>query len=116
MTDLIGLIGTSVTIAKGLLEIDKQYNDSVFKRQFSELNYQLALAYEEGAKMVTEFRALKTEIEEQENNPLSYNGIAYRDRNNFLYCPACYDNSKKRIHLKKRGVYLTCPICGNDYE
>jgi hypothetical protein len=56
---------------------------------------------------------------EEHNNPLHFTGAIYRDTKNFTYCPACYDNQKKRIHLKKNAGLegsFSCPICDNEFE
>jgi 2-oxo-4-hydroxy-4-carboxy--5-ureidoimidazoline (OHCU) decarboxylase len=117
MTDLIGLIGTTITLTKGLLEIDSEYNKAEYIKKISDLTIQLAQAQTEAAQMMTELRNLKAEEEERENHPLTYTGEVYRDRENVPYCPACYDNLKKRIHLKKFDTNrLQCPVCEVRYS
>ena len=121
MTDLIGLIGTGITIAKGLDEICKEYDNSVLVRQITALNIQLAQAHNEAAKTMRKLRRLNAEVSERKNNPLTYTGTIYRGKDGFPYCPACYDNRRKRIHLKINKFpvldgHLICPVCMNDFE
>ena len=121
MTDIVGYIGASLTIAKGLLEICKEYNNVILIKQISDLTLQLAQAQTEAAELINENRNLKEEAERQETNPLTFKKPVYYDRNQLSYCPACYDNLKKRIHLKTEtieggGTSFTCPICKTNFE
>ena len=122
MTDLLGHIGNTVTIAKGLYEICKEYENAKLIKQISDLTLEIAQVQNEVAEMMAELRSLKAEKEEQETNPINYDGIVYRDKDNQIYCPACYDNQRKRIHLKPpywtvSKTYLSiCPICDNKFD
>jgi len=119
MNDLIGILGSSITIAKGMYEISKEYNNTAYIKQNSELTLKLAQAQNEAAQITMELQALKNETEEQKNNPLHYNGTTYRDTKDMPYCPACYDDKNKRIHLKRdpelKSSFI-CPICQNEFE
>jgi len=119
MTDLIGLIGSGITMTKGIFEVAREYNNANLIKQISDLTIQLAQAQTEAAEMMTELRNLKAELEERDNNPLEYSSTIYFDSNGELFCPACYDDRKKRIHLKvieqTGGVYYRCPICHNNF-
>ena len=119
MTDLLGHIGASVTIVKGLLEISRDFNNAVVVKHVADLNYQLAQAQIKAAEQDIEIRELKTELNERKNNPLHYSGTVYLDNDNHTYCPACYDDKGKRIHLKathNRNVPFTCPVCNVYFE
>jgi len=117
LTGLIGAVNSTVTLAKGLYEISKEYDNSVLIRQISELNLQLAQVQNEAAKMMEELRDLKAEADEQEKNPLTYNSAVYIGKDNFPYCPACYDNQRKRIHVHKLPNHSSffCPVCRNSF-
>jgi hypothetical protein len=122
MSDLIALIGSSLTAAKGLFELALTANNAAMIKQVSDLTLQLAQTQNEVAQMLTELRLLKAEQEEQEKNPLRYDGLVYRDTGDYPYCPACYDSHRKRIHLSsfphlvdgKTG--FECPICHAWFE
>ena len=122
MTELVGAIGASITMAKGLYEICKEYDNSILLRQLSDLNLQLAQTQTEAAQMMDELRNLRADAEEQANNPLEYTGIVYQGKDGFPYCPACYDDRRKRIHLKDDSnpdtgytLYI-CPVCKEKFE
>jgi len=118
MTDLIGHIGTGITIAKNLAELSRQFDNAVLIRQISDLNLQLAQIQNEAAKMITELRALKEDAEEREKNPLRYTGAIYRDSDDLPFCPGCYDNLRKRIHLSPAFLpnSFNCPVCKSNFE
>jgi hypothetical protein len=116
------LIGLTVSTAKSLFELAHTMNNAVLIKQVSDLTLQLAQTQNEAARMMTENRLLKAEQEEQEKNPLRYDGLVYRDTGDDPYCPACYDDRRKRIHLAsfphladgKAG--FECPICHEWFE
>jgi hypothetical protein len=112
MQDLIGLIGATITLAKGIQEISQNINNAALFKQISDLYFQLAQVQTEAAEMTAEIRNLKADIEERDNNPLRYSGFVYLDNKGDSFCPACYDDRKKRIHLKilRQGDYR-CPVC-----
>ena len=113
MTDLIGLIGTTVTLAKSLQEISQEYKNSVLVKQISDLNFQLSQVQNEASQLMNELRSLKAEIDEQDKNPLAYDGTVYKDNTNHALCPACYDDRRKRIHLiwHNHNRHYRCPVC-----
>jgi len=121
MIDLIGHISGGITLAKGLYEICKGYDNAALMKNISDLTLQLAELQITAAQIITENSALKAELETRESNPLKYDGLAYRDNDNFPYCPGCFDGEYKRIHLKPfnscvRGFILSCPVCKEEYE
>jgi len=117
MTELVGHIGGVITIAKGLLETSRAYNDAAFMKQISDLTIQLAILQTEAAQMMTELQTLRFEAEEQEKNPLRYTGVVYRDTEDHPYCPACYDSKRKRIHIPKTGTFIiACPVCKTGFN
>jgi transposase-like protein len=117
MNDLLEHIGSGIAIAKGLLEISKEYNNATFIKQISDLTLQLAQVQNEAAKMMTELQTLRAEADEREKNPIHYTGAVYRDTKNRPYCPACYDDKRKQIHLIDDGDgCFRCPICQNHFD
>ncbi|MDR0722756.1 MAG: hypothetical protein LBF75_08230 [Treponema sp.] len=121
MPDLITLIGSSLTVTKNLVELAHTLNNSALIKQLSDLTLQLAQSQNEAARMMTELRLLKTEQEEREKNPIRYDGLVYRDIEDHPYCPACYDDRRKRIHLTSfpmvdRKTGFECPICHAEFE
>jgi hypothetical protein len=128
MTDLVGLISTTVTMAKGALEISKKMNEAVSNKAISDLYIQLAQIQTTAAEkeveildLKNEIQTLKAEMEEQKTNPLDYNGLVYIGNDKFPYCTACYDERRKRIHLKvilyeKTHTHLfRCPVCHAEF-
>jgi len=114
MTDLIGQISTILTMTKALFEINKDFDEAIYKKQISDLAVEAAQAQTNAIEKETELRVLKIELEERKNNPLVYDGVVYRDNNQEAYCSGCYDNYGKRIHLDTnyRGVtFYRCPVC-----
>jgi hypothetical protein len=121
MSDLIALIGSSLTAAKSLFELAQTLNNAAMVKLVSDLTLQLAQTQNGAAQMITELRLLKAEQEEQEKNPLRYDGVVYRDTENYSYCPACYDDRRKRIHLTSFSMVddrmgFECPICHAEFE
>ena len=68
-----------------------------------------------------ENQKLREAADEEIKNPLQYDGLVYRDKDNSPYCPACFDNSpndnKKRVHLNPPYETVSgktcykCPVC-----
>lgn len=121
MTEYIGHISAAITVFKGLIETSKIYNDSAYKLEIAKINDELTEAQIQETKMKNKINELETMLEELKNNPLKFNGIVYFDNDNFPYCPACYDNCKKRIHLKatpkNNGYHLFyCSVCQSHYH
>ena len=123
MTDLLGHLGNALTISSALVDTLRKADNSVYIKEISEMNLQLAAAQNEAARLMKENQLLKDEVEEQKSNPLRYDGEVYRDKDGHAFCPGCYDGNRKRIHLKKTfwrfyvkasPVYL-CPICDNKF-
>jgi hypothetical protein len=101
-------------MAKGVVEFVKALNNAELTKQISDLTLQIAQNQFEAADMINENQALKAKIEELKTNPLHYDGTVYRDKDNFSYCPACFDAFEKKVHLKnpdKISRRFTCPVC-----
>ena len=126
MTDLIGPIGAAISIAKDLLEINREYEKAVVTKQMTDLIVQLSIAQTVEAERLAEIRnlkaknrRLKAELEQQVKNPLRYTGVIYRDKKKTPFCPACYDNRKKRIHLTPSLMMnwsFSCPVCDKNFD
>lgn len=121
MTDIIGNLNGSITLLKGIHEICKIYDNAILMKEISDLNMQLAQTQNEAAQMMTRLQTLETELEERQNNPLCFTGAVYFDNEKYPYCPACYDNNRKRIHLKAtpkpNGYHVFhCPVCTAHYH
>jgi len=119
MLDLVGHIGNAISTTGGLIDIFRKADNAAFIKQISDLNIQLAVAQNEAARLLNENRELKAEIDTDRSAPLRYDEVVYRDAENYGYCPACYDDRRKRIHLKEHPMnsnWFVCPICDNDYE
>jgi len=118
MTDLVGHISSAITIAKAMSELSDKFDKAIFKNHIADLYLELAEVKTGAAQLMDELRELKAEVEEHKNNPLRWMGAVYRDNGNHPFCPACYDDRSKRIHLK--STYLDesfiCPICRNEFE
>ena len=118
MTDLIGHINSIYTVTKAMFELSDKFDKSAFMEQIADMNFKLAETKTEAAKLMDELREMKVEAEEHKTNPLRWIGAVYRDNGNHPFCPACYDDRRKRIHLKT--IYadesFICPVCGNEFE
>ena len=117
MTDIIGLIADSLTVAKGLNEICKEYDNAVLKKQISDLMLQLAESQFKAAQFMTEYHQLLAEIEGRAESPLKHDGRVYRDGNGAAFCPGCYHTVYKRVPLTSfvsamSGMHYTCPCSG----
>jgi hypothetical protein len=118
MPDLIESLSSKVS---AISELAKRMGNPEFMLEISDLKLQLADVKTAYASLQNEIRELKAEADEQANNPLRYSGVVYHDAQNHPYCPPCFDDRKKRIHLKQSpsdrgGTYLTCPVCKEWYE
>ena len=118
MTDLIGHISGAITIAKAMRELSDKFDKAIFKDKIADMYLELAEAKTEAARLMVELRELKAEEEEHKNNPLRWVGAVYRGNDNHPFCPACYDDRRKRIHLKT--IYIDesfiCPVCETEFE
>jgi hypothetical protein len=115
------LIGLAVSTTKSLIELAQAAKNAAMVKLVSDLTLQLAQTQNEAARMMTENRLLKAEQEEQEKNPLCYDGLVYRDTKDHSYCPACYDDRRKRIHLSSFPMVdgrtgFECPICHAEFD
>jgi len=123
MTDVLGHISASMTIAQGLYEIIKTYNNSVLIKHVSDLNIQLAKAQDDAALMMSDLRELRSQNQEDIDNPLTISqcGI-YFDAHKNRYCAGCYDGpTKRRVHLAYQNanseyVSYLCPVCKIEYK
>jgi len=123
MTDLLIHIANSLTLAKGIYEIAKQSNNSIFTKQISDLNIQLSQIQNFANQMQNENNELKAQLQEDNDNPLSISqcGI-YFDTNKNRYCAGCYDGpTRRRVHLVYQNAnseYVTyfCPVCKIEYK
>jgi len=118
MTDLAEHLRNAMTLAKAIYELPDEFEKATLKMRIADLTFQLAEALTGEARLVNELRELKAEAEEHKSNPLHWNGIVYLDNGKHPFCPACYDDRRKRIHLKTiySGESFTCPVCGNTFE
>ncbi|MCL2600632.1 MAG: hypothetical protein FWD88_05575 [Treponema sp.] len=123
MTDLIQHIGSAITMTGGLIEIFRKADNAQFIKHVSDLTVQLATVQNDVVRLMDENRELKAKIEEMETNPLQYDGYIYRDGHGHAFCPGCYDDKRKRIHLRKTtaafiDLYTVwgCPVCDKKYS
>jgi len=122
MTDIIGHINASMTIAKNLSEIIKTYDNSILIKQVSDLNFQLAKVQDDAALVINELRELKTQRQEDLKNPLTITQCGfYLDASNNRYCAGCYDGpTRHRVHLvyintSSDCITYSCPVCKTEY-
>ena len=119
MTDLLKSV---ISKAKEFVQLAKLIPK--LKTQNSELQMELANLKIAHAAIKMENMKLKATLYDETSNPLVYNGFIYRCKDGFAHCPACYDNHKKRIHLKPVNSPLysfntdcfRCTTCGEKFE
>jgi hypothetical protein len=104
-----------------IIELVTGLTTANLKHDQAELINKLAELKIERAGFIAEIQELKEQVkmlQDEKENPLVYNntdGLYYagntEDRQ--PYCPACYENTKKRIHLIPGK--LKCSVCKTDY-
>jgi hypothetical protein len=105
-----------ITLAQGALDIANGLRNAELIRAIVELKNEAAGLLTENQEMKEQIKALK----EEKENPLVYNdedGLFYSADdadNRHPFCPACYESSKKRLHIVKYNG--KCPICGTAYR
>jgi hypothetical protein len=110
MPDLTTLIQSVLDIADGIKSAE-------LKHAIAELKIQAADLLTENHELREQLKMLQDEKEK----PLIFKEGFYYSAddadNKYPFCPACYDASKQRIHLKKLALTLRCPNpkCNNDY-
>jgi len=109
MANLLESIGSKVST---IVELAKTLGNAELMLEIGELQMQLADLKIEHAALKDENRELKADAERDKDNPLRYDGSVYRDGDNHPFCPACYDDKRKRIHLSSsQSQFLRCPVC-----
>jgi hypothetical protein len=98
-------------LVTGLTTANLKHGQADFINKLAELRI-------ERAEFITEIQKLKEQVkllQDEKEKPLVYkDGLYYSTDdtdNKCPYCSACYESSKKRIHLVKQK----CPICNTDY-
>jgi hypothetical protein len=120
---MANLIESVSSKAGAIAELAKRLGNSELMLEISDLKMQLAdvkIAY---AALQDENIELKSQHQEDIDNPLSISptGI-YFDAQRKLFCAGCYDGpAKRRVHLIYRGanvgsVLYTCPVCNTEYQ
>ena len=117
MVNLLENIGAKVS---AIVELAKTLGNSELMLEIAELQVRLADLKIEHAAIKNENREVKAKLEEREANPLSYDGLVYRDADNHPYCPTCYGMRKDRLLLNPfnsniHGLILTCGSCNAEY-
>jgi len=121
MTDILGHIGSVITVAKAVSELSDRFEKSDLIEKIAELNIQLATAKNDNARLINENRELKANAERENIDPLHWTGSIYRNSADHPFCPACFDDRHKRIHLSTNaipgcGESFTCRVCRNHFD
>ena len=120
MTNIIESINSKT---EALFKLAKTVGHPDLLVEIGNLKMQLAYLKDEYAKMQNEIRELKSQRQEDIDNPLSISqcGI-YFDTHKNRYCAGCYDGpTRRRVHLVYQNAdddYITyfCPVCKIEYK
>jgi len=66
-------------------------------------------------------KKLRRKIRKMKEKPLRHDGQVLRDNDGIPYCPGCFDDKNKFIHLtalqaNTSGLQLLCPVCKADFN
>lgn len=110
-----------LSTVKQISELVKKYNDLELMKQIVTLQTEVFDLQREKLRLETELsnlqRSVQTEKEMEMQAPFGY---YYRDGDEVPFCPKCWENDKKQIHLPDSepwggGVRRDCRVCDYTY-
>lgn len=121
-------VSTSIDAVKKLSEMASKSKNIELREGILELREQLIESKdalldvkEENSSLRAENVKLKKELEGKLPQLQFQNGLYYAPSDDIPFCPSCFDDQKKRIHLQLISNALklpeyTCPVCKNVFK
>jgi len=124
---MVNHLDTLKSKASTIYELAKIIGNKDLIREIGELEIQLSDIRVSYSALQVENMELKEKIrllEKESEEPLIYkNGAYFSQKDNFPFCPGCYDNDKKRIRLSRivhrqmqKLASHICPVCKATYS
>ncbi len=115
---VIGIIDKAVGIAKKLSNENKEFDKATLKLELANLMVELANVKLETISLQSllvdsEYKLKKLEMDLEDKAKFTHLNDAYwKEGDGTPYCPQCYENSNKKIHLKcYPNSWWVCSVC-----
>ena len=110
-----------LSTVKQISELVRKYNDLELMRQIVTLQTEVFDLQRENLRLETELSNLQHSLQVEKTMKMrSPFGYYYRDGDDVPFCPRCWENDRKRIHLPAAepwsgGVRRDCRVCNCTY-
>lgn len=112
----LGLAKTASDLFKETLEIARNAKDANLSEKLIDLYRDFLLLVETNQELRNEVQQLKNELETKATMSFKH-GVYYQEGDHVPYCPTCYENDRRVIHLRSwdggKGDHWRCMVCMN---